>query len=55
VRARIGAGDVAGHLARVVAAPTKEREHGFGVVAGLFLQQIEIDGAPVDPRRCAGL
>ena len=44
-----------GRCSRVQVARTHEREHRRGVVPRLLVERREIDGAPVEPRRRAGL
>ena len=56
VRAGLCMGDPARQLSRVLVGAAEEREHRHRVeVAGLFLAPREVDGAPVDAWRRAGL
>jgi hypothetical protein len=55
VGALIGPGDPAGHLSGMLIGRTDIGENRRRVVAGLFVQLAEIDAAPVDARRRAGL
>ena len=50
-----GMGDVARHLRGVLVPASQIREHRPRFVAGLALEPGEVDGAPVDARRRAGL
>jgi hypothetical protein len=56
VRALVGVGDPAGHLARVLAGVAEEAEHRHRIhVAGLLGAPGEVDAAAVEARRRAGL
>src|SRR5699024_727159 len=55
VRACVGEGDVARHLARVLLALAQQREHRCRIVASLHGQAAEVYALAVDARRRAGL
>ncbi len=55
VRALVGVRDPARHLRRMHLARADEAHHRRGLVAGLPFERREIDGAPVETRRCSGL
>ena len=51
----IGVGDVADRLARMHVGTRQERHHRAGLVAGLDTHDAEVDAAPVETGRRAGL
>src|SRR5699024_3449146 len=54
VRAFIGIGDVAGHLARVLVTPAQKRKYRRRVIARLYGQTTVIDALAVNARRRSG-